>query len=139
LFERWGGNAPLEGQVRRIEPVAFTKISALGVEEQRVFIIADFVSAPERWQRLGDGYRVEARFILWEGDNILQIPANALFRYENGWAVFTVVEETVQRRRVTVGHRSGLIAEIIEGVKAGEIVITHPSDAVKEGVKVRRR
>lgn len=139
LFERWGGDALLEGQVRRIEPVAFTKISALGVEEQRVFIIADFVSAPEIWQRLGDGYRVEARFILWEGNHILQIPANALFRYENGWAVFTVVEETVQRRRVTVGHRSGLIAEIVEGVKAGEIVITHPSDAVKEEVKVRRR
>ncbi len=139
LFERWGGDAPLEGQVRRIEPVAFTKISALGVEEQRVLIIADFVSAPEIWQRLGDRYRVEAQFILWEGNEVLQIPANALFRYENGWAVFTVVEDTVQRRRVKVGHRSGLVAEIIEGLKVGEIVVTHPSDEVGEGVKVRRR
>ncbi|NJO17033.1 MAG: HlyD family efflux transporter periplasmic adaptor subunit [Thioploca sp.] len=139
LFERWGGDAPLEGQVRRIEPVAFTKISALGVEEQRVLIIADFVSAPEIWQRLGDRYRVEAQFILWEGNEVLQIPANALFRYENGWAVFTVVEDTVQRHRVKVGHRSGLVAEIVEGLKVGEIVVTHPSDEVGEGVRIRRR
>lgn len=139
LFERWGGDAPLEGRVRRIEPVAFTKISALGVEEQRVLIIADFVSVPETWERLGDRYRVEAQFILWEGNEVLQIPANALFRYENGWAVFTVVGDTVRRRKVVVGHRSGLVAEVVEGLKVGEVVVTHPSDEVGEGVKVVER
>ncbi|HEX5636801.1 MAG TPA: HlyD family efflux transporter periplasmic adaptor subunit, partial [Gammaproteobacteria bacterium] len=81
LFDRWGGEQPLEGMVRTVEPVGFTKTSALGVEEQRVLIISDFTSPAELWQRLGDGYRVEARFILWHEDNVLQVPASSLFRY----------------------------------------------------------
>ena len=88
LFDRWGGEEPLEGIVRIIEPVGFTKISALGVEEQRVLIISDFTSPPEKWQRVGDGYRVEARFILWHQDDVLQVPASSLFRYQAGLGGF---------------------------------------------------
>ena len=79
LFDRWGGEKPLEGIVRIVEPVGFTKVSALGVEEQRVLIISDFTSPAEQWQRLGDGYRVEARFILWDEENVLQVPTSSLF------------------------------------------------------------
>lgn len=90
LFERWGGDAPLTGVVRTVEPQAFTKVSSLGVEEQRVLVIADFTSLPESWQKLGDSYRVEARFIIWEGKDVLQVPAGALFRQGEQWAVFVV-------------------------------------------------
>jgi HlyD family secretion protein len=139
LFERWGGGVPLEGRVRVIEPVGFTKISALGVEEQRVWVISDFVSPPEQWERLGDGYRVEARFIIWEGDHVLQVPTSALFRHGDGWAVFVLDGHRARRRPVDLGHRSGLSAEILSGLKAGELVITHPSDAIDDGVRVRVR
>jgi len=139
LFDRWGGGAPLEGRVRMIEPVGFTKISALGVEEQRVWVISDFVSAPEQWERLGDGYRVEARFIIWESDHVLQVPTSALFRHGDGWVVFVLDGHRARRRPVDVGHRSGLSAEILGGLKAGERVITHPSDAIDDGVRVRVR
>ena len=90
LFERWGGEGSLEGVVRVVEPSGFTKVSALGVEEQRVRVIVDFSSPRTAWARLGDGYRVEARFIVWEGADVLQVPAGALFRHRGGWAVFAV-------------------------------------------------
>ncbi|MCW5978058.1 MAG: efflux RND transporter periplasmic adaptor subunit [Bryobacteraceae bacterium] len=136
LFERWGGEAPLEGRVRRIEPVAFTKLSALGVEEQRVLVIADIVSPPELWQRLGDQYRVEARFILWESQDVLRIPASALFRFEDGWAVFVVENGVARRRRVEIGRRSGLTAEVLGGLEPGEQVIPHPDDRLTDGLTV---
>ena len=139
LFDRWGGEQPLEGSVRIIEPVGFTKVSALGVEEQRVLIISDFTSAAEQWQRLGDGYRVEARFILWHEDDVLQVPASSLFRYNKGWAVFVVENGRAQRREIKVGQRNGLIAEILEGVKEAETVINHPSDDVDDGRRVKVR
>jgi HlyD family secretion protein len=139
LFDRWGGEQPLEGMVRLIEPVGFTKISALGVEEQRVLIIADFISEPELWQRLGDGYRVEARFIIWHDDNVLQVPASSLFRYQQGYAVFVVENRRAVRRVVKVGQRNGLIAQILEGVKKGEVVINHPSDEVEDGSRIVQR
>lgn len=132
LFDRWGGDEALEGKVRIVEPVGFTKVSALGVEEQRVLIISDFTSAPEQWQRLGDGYRVEARFILWHQDDVLQVPASSLFRYDGGWALFVVEDGTALRRQVSVGQRNGLVAQIIEGVGLGEMVINHPSDEVDD-------
>ncbi|MBE9568727.1 MAG: HlyD family efflux transporter periplasmic adaptor subunit, partial [Proteobacteria bacterium] len=116
LFDRWGGEKPLEGIVRIIEPVGFLKISALGVEEQRVLIISDFTSPAEQWQRVGDGYRVEARFILWHEEDVLQIPASSLFRYKQGWAVFVVENNHALRRMVKVGQRNGLVAQILEGV-----------------------
>ncbi len=139
LFERWGGEEPLEGIVRIVEPVGFTKVSALGVEEQRVFIISDFTSPAKLWQRLGDGYRVEARFILWDEPNVLQVPTSSLFRYREGWAVFVIDGNHAKRREVKVGQRNGLSAQILEGVTEGEIVINHPSDEVEDGRRVRGR
>jgi HlyD family secretion protein len=138
LFERWGGEAPLEGIVRIIEPVGFTKISALGVEEQRVLIISDFTSPAEQWQRVGDGYRVEAKFILWHQDDVLQVPASSLFRYQQGWAVFVIENNHAKRRVVKVGQRNGLTAQILEGVNEGEQVVNHPSDDVEDGRRVKQ-
>ncbi|MBA6287520.1 efflux RND transporter periplasmic adaptor subunit [Colwellia sp. MB3u-4] len=139
LFDRWGGDKPLEGQVRIVEPVGFTKASALGVEEQRVLIISDFVSEAQLWNQLGDGYRVEANFILWQQENVLQIPASSLFRYKGGWAVFIIERDLAVRREVKIGQRNGLIAQILEGVNDGERVINHPSDEVDDGKRVKVR
>jgi HlyD family secretion protein len=139
LFDRWGGEGALEGVVRTIEPVGFTKISALGVEEQRVLVISDFTSPHEKWQRLGDGYRVEARFVLWHEDDVLQVPASSLFRYNEGWAVFVIDNGRAQRREVKVGERNGLTAQIVDGIKAGERVINHPGDEIENGRRVKVR
>ena len=138
-FDRWGGEEALEGVVRMVEPTAFTKISALGVEEQRVLVIADIVSPAAEWARLGDGYRVIAHFILWEGDDALQIPTSALFRHGDGWAVFVMEEGEARRRPVEVGHRSGLTAQIADGLAEGEAVIVHPSDEIEDGGRVQPR
>jgi HlyD family secretion protein len=139
LYERWGGEKPLTGKVRRVEPVGFTKISALGVEEQRVLIISDITSPPEEWQTLGDGYRVDSRFILWENQDVLQIPASALFRSGGQWTLFVVQDNRARRRPVKVGQRNGLSAQILDGLKEGEAVITHPDDTIEDGVRVKRR
>jgi HlyD family secretion protein len=139
VFERWGGEEPLEGRVRRIEPVAFTKISALGVEEQRVLVIVDITSPEETWQRLGHGYRVEASFVIWEDDAVLQAPASALFRYDGGWAVFVMEDGFARRRPVNVGNRTGLTAQIIGGLDEGQFVITHPDETVEDGTEIERR
>jgi len=139
LYERWGGETPLTGQVRSVEPVGFTKISALGVEEQRVLIISDITSDPEQWQTLGDGYRVESRFILWEEPNVLQIPASALFRSGDQWAIFVVQDNKARRHLVKVGQRNGLSAQILSGLTEGEAVITHPNNTIEDGVRVRQR
>ncbi len=133
LLERWGGPKPLEAVVRRVEPVAFTKISALGVEEQRVLIIVDIASPKEEWLSLGDQYRVEARFILSEDNDVLQVPSSALFRHENGWAVFRAGAEAAATQPVEVGRRSGLTAEILSGLAPGDRIVNHPSDTVADG------
>lgn len=127
--------------VNNIEPIGFTKTSALGVEEQRVLIISNFTSPPELWQRLGDGYRVDASFILWQEDDVLQVPATSLFRYQQGWAVFVVDGKHARRQVVTVGQRNGLTAQIIDGLKAGEVVINHPGEDVEDGrrLSIRRQ
>lgn len=138
-FERWGGDQPLLGVVRIVEPVGFTKFSALGVEEQRVLIISDFTSPAEEWQRLGDGYRVEAKFVLWREENVLQVAASSLFRYGDGWAVFVVDDQRAQRREVVIGQRNGLVAQISAGLDEGDTVINHPSDEVEDGVRVESR
>ena len=138
-FTRWGGPGVLQGRVRTVEPTGFTKISALGVEEQRVLVIADISSPPEDWSRLGDGYRVEASFILWEAEDVLQTPASALFRQGDGWAVFGIAGNRAKARAVRVGHNNGFAAEILEGLENGEQVIVHPSDAVDDGVRVTPR
>jgi HlyD family secretion protein len=139
FFERWGGDPSLEGTVKIVEPSGFTKISSLGVEEQRVIVIADITSLPESWKRLGDGYRVEASFIIWEGKDVLQIPASALFRKRDGWAVFVVENRRAFQRQVEVGHRTGLKAEITSGLTEREMVITHPDESIKDGTRIRLR
>ncbi len=139
IFKRWGGKEPLKGRVRVVEPAGFTRISALGVEEQRTLVISDIVSPYEKWRRLGDAYRVEAAFILWEGDNVLQVPASALFRYNDGWAVFVVSGGRARLREVRTGHRNGLSAEVVSGLAEGDIVITHPGSSVSDGIRVRLR
>ncbi|MBI5463190.1 MAG: HlyD family efflux transporter periplasmic adaptor subunit, partial [Gammaproteobacteria bacterium] len=138
-FTRWGGTDPLAGRVRVVEPTGFTKISALGVEEQRVRIIADIDAPMETWARLGDGYRVEANFILWQGADVLQIPASALFRQDKGWAVFRYDGSRARLHPVEVGHNNGFAAEIVKGLNADDAVIVHPSDAIADGVRVAPR
>jgi HlyD family secretion protein len=139
LFERWGGDANLSGRVRVVEPAGFTKISSLGVEEQRTLVIADIAAPPGSAQRLGDGYRVDARFVIWEGKNVLQVPASALFRKGDGWEVFVIRNKRARLRPVQVGQRTGLTAEIVAGLSEGEEVITHPDDSISEGTRIRPR
>lgn len=139
VFERWGGEGMLEGAVRVVEPAGFTKVSALGVEEQRVWVIVSFTSPPAKWQQLGDGYRVEAQFILWEESNVLQVPSSALFREGEGWSLFAVQEGRAVKRSVKAGQRNGLSAQILSGIAEGERVIVHPDDRVRDGVKVALR
>jgi HlyD family secretion protein len=137
LLERWGGDDALEGVVRTVEPTGFTKVSALGVEEQRVRVIVDLASPADAWRRLGDGYRVEAVFIVWEREDALTVPASALFRRDEGWSVFAVEGGRARQREVTVGPGSGLLTEIVAGLEEGDTVIVHPGDAVADGVRVR--
>jgi HlyD family secretion protein len=139
LFERWGGNSTLSGKVRVVEPAGFTKISSLGVEEQRVFVIVDLTSPNQNERNLGDGYRLEASFILWEGKEVLQVPASALFRKQEGWAVFVVKNNKAHLREVKVGHRTGLAAEILSGLTEGEELISHPDNSIEEGTRLRPR
>jgi HlyD family secretion protein len=139
LLEYWGGPQPLDARVRLVEPSGFLKISALGVEEQRVWVIADFVSPQTEWQNLGDAYRVEARIVTWETNATLRVPTGALFREQDHWAVFKVQNKQAQLQRVNIGHRSDHEAEVLDGLVEGESVIVHPSDRVSEGVAVTRR
>ncbi len=139
LLDRWGGEGLLEARVRAVEPVGFTKISALGVEEQRVVVVSDLVSPPELWEALGDGYRVEASFVLWEEGEVLQVPASALFRDADGWAVFVVAEGRAARRAVTLGRRNGLAAQVLSGLAGGEQVIVHPDEGIEDGAAVQVR
>lgn len=139
LFKRWGGPLTLEGRVRVVEPSGFTKVSALGVEEQRVWVISDIVSPFELWSGLGDGYRVDAEFILWENDDVLKVPASALFREGESWSAFVIEEGIAHRRAVELGQRGQLFVEVLEGLRSGEEVIVHPDDSVADGVAVMRR
>ncbi len=133
LIEGWGGAAALPGQLRTVEPSGFTKVSALGVEEQRVNVVADFVDPPGS---LGDRYRVEIRIVVWRGDSVLTAPTSALFRRGDGWSVFVVDRGRARQRDVVVGHRTPFDAEILRGLAQGEVVIRHPSDRIAEGVRV---
>lgn len=139
VFERCGGEGALEGAVRMIKPAGFTKVSALGVEEQRVWAIVSFTSPYAQWKHLGDGYRVEASFVLWEANDVLQIPASSLFRDGDGWAAFAIEQGKAVKRSVRVGQRNGLSAQIISGIESGERVIAHPDDRVRQGVSVTAR
>jgi len=138
LIDQWGGGT-LRGRVRRVEPYGFLKISALGVEEQRVNVIIVFDDPREAWKSLGDGYRVEARTIVWERTGVVKVPTGALFRHGESWAVFAVEGGRARLKSVEVGQRNGLEAEVLKGLSPGELVVAHPSDAVRDGVRVARR
>ncbi len=135
--EHWGGESPLRGNVRIIEPAAFTKVSSLGVEEQRVNIIADFNETPERIATLGDGYRVEGRITIDELANALLIPNSALFRYRRQWNVMKIVDNKAVMQTVTIGLQNETHAQITQGLQQGEQVIVYPSEEVQSGTKVR--
>jgi HlyD family secretion protein len=139
LLEHWGGEAPLRGRVRVVEPSGFTKISTLGVEEQRVWIIVDFVDPWDKRRTLGDAFRVEARIIIDEARDVLKIPTSALFRVGPDPAVFRVKNHVAHQTIVKVGRQNGLEAEILDGLKEGDVVVLHPSDQIQDGVKVRQR
>ena len=136
-LEHWGGSVPLLARVRLVEPAAFTKISALGVEEQRVNVIADFVTPAEQRTSLGDNFRVEARIVVWEADRVLKVPAGALFRRGRDWAAFVVAKGRAVLRHVQVGRSSGTEMQVLHGLAAGEEVILYPGDRVREGQRVK--
>jgi HlyD family secretion protein len=136
LLEDWGGEVPLRARVRTVECSAFTKVSALGIEEQRVNIVADFLDLPAA---LGDGYRVEARIIIWESSDALKVPSSALFRQGDKWSVFLIEEGKARRREVEVGHRSQFEAEILSGIEEGAEIILHPSNQIEDGASVETR
>ena len=133
LIERWGGDTVLEARVRLVEPSAFTKISALGVEEQRVNVIADFT---EPVKTLGDAYRVEGRIVIWENENVLKIPSSTLFRSGDAWSVFVVENGKAYRRQVELGQRTPFDAEILGGLEEGAQVVVHPSNELIDGMSV---
>ena len=134
----WGGPS-LEAVVRRIEPVGFEDTSALGVEEQRVQVIADMISPHEQWQLLGDGYRVDAEFILWQTRDALQVPTSALFRYNGGQAVFRVSDDIATRQPVETGPSNGLTTVVTSGLEQGDQVVRHPGRELSDGDRIRVR
>ncbi|MGP1394400.1 MAG: efflux RND transporter periplasmic adaptor subunit [Inquilinaceae bacterium] len=139
MIEDWGGDRTLDGRVRLVEPYGFTKVSALGIEEQRVNVIMDFTEPPDRWQRLGHGFRVEIRIVQWEGDDVLTVPLTALFRDGTRWAVFLMQDGRAMFRHVEVGQRTGFDAEILDGLAEGDQVVLYPSDRVADGVRIVSR
>ncbi len=136
MLERWGGAEPLAARVRLVEPAAFTKISALGVEEQRVYVVADFTSPAAARATLGDSYRVEARIVTWESADALRVPAGALFQRGDQWQCFVLTDGRARLRDVRVGHSNGVETEILDRLAAGERVILYPGDKVSDGARV---
>jgi len=139
ILDGWGGENELQGVVRLVEPSAFTKVSALGVDEQRVNVIIDLLGKAEDRPTLGDGFRVEAHVVLWEQPNVLKVPMSALFRVGEWWAVYVLADDRATRRQVQIGRENGLEAQVVDGLDAGEQVIIHPTDAIAEGVRVEAR
>jgi HlyD family secretion protein len=138
-LDRWGGAHLLRGRVRLVEPSAFTRISALGVEEQRVDVVIELVEPRARWAALGDGYRVEARIVDWEAPDVLRAPASAVFRRGAGWAAFRVEQGVARLRGLGLGRRNGLEVEVLRGLAAGDRLVAHPSDRVVDGADVVAR
>jgi HlyD family secretion protein len=135
-FDNWGGPQPLLGRVRRIEPWGFTKVSALGVEEQRVNILVDFVSPREQWASLAEGYRLDAHIQVYRNDNALRLPTGALFRSEEQWSVYSIVNGRAKRVPVRIEHRGAVFTELLSGVSEGARVVLYPGDTLREGVRV---
>jgi HlyD family secretion protein len=130
----WGGGKALKGHVRRIEPYGFTKISALGIEEQRVNVLIDFDEPPENWNVMEHGYRVDVQVVVWEGGNILKVPMGALFRDGNEWAAYSIdKDDHAQLRHVSIGHSTSQEAEVLNGLAESDSVILHPNDRLRDG------
>jgi HlyD family secretion protein len=138
-IDQWGGSDPLHGRVRLIEPAGFTKISALGVEEQRVNVHIDLEDPSECWKRLGDAFALDVHIVVAERSDTLTLPAGALFRSGDGWAAFIVESNRARARAVDVGLRAGYQVEILKGLSEGDDVVLHPSEAVVEGARIARR
>jgi HlyD family secretion protein len=134
-IQRWGGDSALMGRVHRVEPSAFTRLSALGVEEQRVNVLIDPDGARDRWAALGDGYRVEASIVVWTGHGKMLIPGGAVFRQGDGWATYVVDGGRVRLRPVKLGRRNSAEMEVLRGLRPGERVVLYPTDRVREGVR----
>ena len=139
LIENWGGETALQARVRRIEPFGFTKISALGIEEQRVNILLDLVSPRDAWEALGHGYQVDVRVVLWENDEVLRAPLTALFRDGEDWAIFVEEAGKATKRIVEIGHTTSNHAEIISGLTEGEQIVVYPGRGIEEGKKIAAR
>lgn len=138
-IEQWGGETPLKGRVRRVEPAAFTKVSALGVEEQRVIVLSDLLDIPEAAKALGDRFRVEARVAVWHGEDVLIVPAGALFREGNAWKTYVYRGGRAMLTAIEAGHSDGRFTEILSGLAAGDEVLLHPPDTVSDGTPVVKR
>jgi HlyD family secretion protein len=138
LIEGWGGGEPLKGRVRRIEPAGFMKVSALGVEEQRVNVLIDFEN-PSAATRLGDAFRVEVRVVVWQEENVVKAPVGSLFRRGNDWGAFVINGEQVHLVTTELGQRNDEDAQIIKGVSPGQTVVLHPPDTLTDGARVRVR
>ena len=138
-IDQWGGENPLKGRVRRVEPAAFTKISALGVEEQRVIVLSDLVALPETAKALGDRYRVEVQVAVWHAEDVLIVPAGSLFREGNAWKCFVFNNGKATLTSIEAGHSDGRFTEILSGIHAGDEVLLHPPDTVKDGASVTKR
>ncbi|MCU7843726.1 MAG: HlyD family efflux transporter periplasmic adaptor subunit [Candidatus Thiodiazotropha sp. (ex Monitilora ramsayi)] len=139
IIENWGGDKPLAGIVKRVEPFGFTKVSALGIEEQRVNVIIDFTDPTEDRSRIAHGFQVDVRIVLWQGEGVLKIPLTALFRNEDQWNVFVEREGKANKQMISMGQRTGLEAEVLEGLSAGDRIVVHPSGKVSEGVAIEPR
>lgn len=140
FVESWGrGRPPLRGQVRLVEPYGFLKISALGVEEQRVNVIVDFVGSPEEWAALAHGFRVEVAVITWEADDVVQVPVAALFRADDAWATFVIEEGRATITPVEIGQQNGTVAEVLSGVDEGDVIVLYPGEQLADGVRVTNR
>ncbi len=139
IIERWGGGEPLRGMVQRVEPSGFTKISALGVEEQRVNVIIDFEDPQEAWEQLGDRYRVEVRVVVWEEHDVVTVPVSSLVRRGDAWSVFVVEGERASQRTITIGRRNDTDAQVRSGLTPGERVVAFPGDGIADGVAVEPR
>jgi HlyD family secretion protein len=137
-IDGWGG-PPIQGRVTRVDPAGFLKVSALGIEEQRVHVTIDFIDPPEAWSRLGHDYRVTVHVTVWGGDQVLNIPVGALFRRGDNWAIFAVREGRTRTTLVQIGHRNNRVAEVLSGLSAGDRVVLHPSDRVTDGIAVAER
>ena len=138
-IEDWGREGPLPGRVRLVEPYGFLKVSALGVEEQRVNVIVDFSGPPAEWAALGHGYRIEAAIVTWQEDDVIQVPVAALFRREGDWAVFRIENGRALLTQVAVGRNNGRTAQVLAGLQAGAPVVLYPGEEVEDGVRLEVR